>query len=71
MKLGMQVGLDLGHIVLDGDPGPRPRAKGAQQPPLFGPCLYRAVASGVLGGAEHPRAAGAAPVLRMARSTPS
>ena len=33
------------------------------------PC--RAVASGVLGGAEHPRAAGAAPVLRMARSTPS
>ena len=31
----------------------------------------RAVASGVLGGAEHPRAAGAAPVLRMARSTPS
>jgi len=27
--------------------------------------------SGVLGGAEHPRAAGAAPVLRMARSTPS
>ena len=34
-------------------------------------CVYRAVASGVLGGAEHPRAAEAAPVLRMARSTPS
>jgi len=31
----------------------------------------RAVASGVLGGAEHPRAVGAAPVLRMASSTPS
>jgi len=25
----------------------------------------------VLGGAEHPRAPGAAPVLKMARSTPS
>jgi len=24
MKLGMQVGLGLGHIVLDGDPGPTP-----------------------------------------------
>jgi len=24
MKLGMQVGLDHGHIVLDGDPGPIP-----------------------------------------------
>ena len=46
MKLGMQIG----HIVIDGD---------------------RAVASGVLEGAEHPRAAEAAPVLRMARSTPS
>ena len=40
MKLGMQVGLGPGHIVLDGDPAPR---KGAQppvfsQPPIFGPC---------------------------------
>jgi len=29
MKLGMQVGLDPGHIVLDGDPAPLPSA----QPP--------------------------------------
>jgi len=33
MKLGMQVGLGPGHIVLDGDPAPSP--KGAQ-PPIFG-----------------------------------
>ena len=25
MKLGMQVGLGLGHTVLDGDPGPPPQ----------------------------------------------
>jgi len=25
MKLGTQVGLGPGHIVLDGDPAPRPR----------------------------------------------
>ena len=31
MKLGMQVGLDPGHIVLDGDPAPP--WKWAQQPP--------------------------------------
>jgi len=40
MKLGVEVGLVPGHIVLDGDPVP---PKGAQQPspsfPLFGPCL--------------------------------
>ena len=36
MPLGREVGLGLGHIVLDGDPAP---PKGAQQPPLFGPCL--------------------------------
>jgi len=30
MKLGMQVGLVPGHIVLDGDPAPLP--KGAQSP---------------------------------------
>jgi len=34
MKLGMQVGLDPGHIVLDGDPVPQ-----GTQPPIFGPCL--------------------------------
>jgi len=33
MPVGMKVGLNLGHIVLDGDPAP-PR-KGAQQPPTF------------------------------------
>ena len=38
MKLGMQVGLSPGHIVLDGDPALPPQKKGAQ-PPLFGPCL--------------------------------
>ena len=38
MKLGMQVGLSPGHIVLDGDPAPPP--KGAQ-PPIFGPYLLR------------------------------
>ena len=31
MKLGKQVGLDPGHIVLDGDPAPLP--KGAQPLP--------------------------------------
>jgi len=36
--LGTEVGLGPGHIVLDGVPAP---AKGAQQPPLFGPCLLR------------------------------
>ena len=33
MKLGMQIGLGPGHIVLDGDSGPR--RKGAQPPPIF------------------------------------
>jgi len=36
MKLGMQLGLGPGHIVLDVDPPPLP--KGAE-PPIFGPCL--------------------------------
>jgi len=36
MSLGTEVDLGPGHIVLDGVPAP---AKGAQQPPLFGPCL--------------------------------
>jgi len=39
VSLGMEVDLSPGHIVLDGDPAPPPPAKGAQQPPLFGPCL--------------------------------
>jgi len=34
--LGAEVDLGPGHIVLDGVPSAR--AKGAQQPPLFGPC---------------------------------
>jgi len=34
--LGTEVDLGSGHIVLDGVPAP---AKGAQQPPIFGPCL--------------------------------
>jgi len=34
MKLGMQVGLGPGRIVLDGDPAPRPQ-KGAEPPPQF------------------------------------
>ena len=37
MKLGTQVGLGLGHIVLDGDPAP-PLPKG-HSPPIFGPYL--------------------------------
>jgi len=37
MKLGMQVAIGPGHIVLDGDPAPPP-LKGAQ-PPIFGPYL--------------------------------
>jgi len=36
IKLGMQVGLDPGHIVLDEDPPSPP--KGAQ-PSIFGPYL--------------------------------
>ena len=39
MKLGKQVGLGPGHIVLDGDPAPPP-STGAQ-PPIFGPYLLR------------------------------
>jgi len=35
--LGTEVDPGQGHIVLDGVPAP---AKGAQQPPLFGPCLW-------------------------------
>ena len=39
MKLGMQVGLGPGHIVLGGDPAPPP-LKGLS-PPIFGPYLLR------------------------------
>jgi len=34
--IGTEVDLGPGHIVLDGVPAP---AKGAHQPPIFGPCL--------------------------------
>ena len=37
VKLGMQVGLGPGHIVLDEDTAPLPQ-KGTK-PPIFGPCL--------------------------------
>jgi len=36
MKIEMEVGLDSGHIVLDGDPAPAPQRA---QPPIFGPYL--------------------------------
>ena len=39
MKLGMQVGLGPGHIVLGGDPAP-PRLKG-HSPPIFGLYMLR------------------------------
>jgi len=32
----MEVGLSLGHIVLDGDPAPSPNGA---EPPIFGQCL--------------------------------
>jgi len=35
MKLGMQVGLGLGHTVLDEDPAPLSQSGTA---PIFGPC---------------------------------
>jgi len=38
MSLGTEVGLVQGHTVLDGDSAPS-APKGAQHPPLFGPCL--------------------------------
>jgi len=39
MKLGMQVGLGPGHIVLDGDPAPPPPKE--HSPPIFGPYQLR------------------------------
>jgi len=38
MKLGVQVGLGPGDIVLDGDPAPLSK-KGQSPPPIFGPGL--------------------------------
>jgi len=35
MKLGVQVGLGPGHIVLDGDPAPPPPTGGGEQSPQF------------------------------------
>ena len=43
MKLGMEVGLGPGHIVLHGDPAPLPQ-KGAESP-IFGPILQHAQCS--------------------------
>jgi len=37
MKLGMQVGLGTGHIVLDGDQSPLPQRGGGAEPPNFQP----------------------------------
>ena len=38
MKFGTQVGLDPGHIVLDGDPFPLPQ-RGTAPAPIFDPYL--------------------------------
>jgi len=38
-SLGTEVGLGPGHIVSDGDPA-HPPPKRAQQPPIFGLCLF-------------------------------
>jgi len=38
MPLDMEVSLDRGHIVLDGDPAPSPQ-KGDSAPRIFGPWL--------------------------------
>jgi len=45
MKLGMQVRLGPGHIVLGGDPA-HPPLKG-HSPPIFGPYLLRPVSEGL------------------------
>ena len=37
MPLGMDVGLDPGDFVLDGDPAPSPER--GRSPQIFGPCL--------------------------------
>jgi len=38
MKLGTEIGLGPGDIVLDGDPAPPQKG---HNPPIFGPCLLR------------------------------
>ena len=38
MKLDVEIGLGLGHIVLDRDPAPPPPKRGTG-PSIFGPCL--------------------------------
>jgi len=37
------IGLDPGHIVLDGDPTPHPQKMDTAAPPLFGSCLLRPI----------------------------
>jgi len=40
MKLGIEVGLSPGNIVLDGDPAPPlPVSAKGNNPPIDGPCL--------------------------------
>ena len=39
MPLGMEVGLSLGDIVLDGDPAPQKKKVTVPTHPIFGPCL--------------------------------
>ena len=39
MKLGMQVGLGPGHIVLDGDLSPLPQKGAERRPQIFDSCL--------------------------------
>ena len=39
MPLGMELGLDPGHTVVDGDPVPPKLQKGEHSPSIFDPCL--------------------------------
>ena len=39
MKVGVEVGLGPGHIVLDGDSASPPPEKGGTALPSFGPCI--------------------------------
>jgi len=53
MKLGMQVGLGPGHIVLDRDPAP-PSQNGAEPTPaIFRPMTIVAKRSPISATAEH------------------
>jgi len=40
IKLGMEVGLGLSHIVLDGDPTPPPKKVGTAPPPVLAHALW-------------------------------